>query len=182
VIRLSRYGATYDVPVEGDWVTIAVVAERGEVKVSGSKAGDESDASEEEDGTPRRGPQQGKDKGTGKSKDATKKGAEGKAKKRGPRKYINLKLTSLPPRSNDRASSTQGDALLQLLLFEADAVVRSEPDEEGEVKRSYRGGSGGAYEKWCNLGVGSVIALLNPRLLRPLRVSIHLFRGNCNHF
>ncbi len=32
MIRLSRDGATYEVPVEGDWVTIAVVVERGEIR------------------------------------------------------------------------------------------------------------------------------------------------------
>jgi minichromosome maintenance protein 10 len=37
VIRLSRDGATFDLPVDGDWLTIAVVAERGEVKISGTK-------------------------------------------------------------------------------------------------------------------------------------------------
>lgn len=161
VIRLSRDGATYDVPVEGDWVTMAVVAERGDIRVSGTKDNTryESD-DEEEDG----------EHGASKPKPADDK-AKWK-KKRGPRKYINLKLCALPPRTpRSRDGGTSGDAMLQLLLFESDAVVRSDPDEDGEVKLSYRGGSGGAYERWCNLGVGSVIAILNPRVLRPMRVS-----------
>lgn len=88
---------------------------------------------------------------------------KGKGKERVPKKYVNLKLVALPPRNNSNMVS--GDAYLQLLLFESDSIVH-----DGE-KNTYRGGSGGAYEKWCNLSVGSVIAILNPRVLRPLKVS-----------
>ncbi len=185
VIRLSRDGATYDVPVEGDWVVIAVIAERGEVRVSGMKEGVGSD--DDDEGVKPRKPVKPKPglRGNDKAKDANTNG-EGKGeddkerkekeqwkKRRGPRKYINLKLCALPPRSK-ATSGPSGDALLQLLLFESDAVVREEKEEDGEIKRTYRGGSGGAYERWCNLGVGSVIAILNPRVLRPLRVSLAL--------
>lgn len=151
VVRLSRDGASYDIPVDGDWVTIAVVAERSEIRISGTKteAGDD---------------------GVGEDGSASKKQNTGKWKQeappRVPRKYINLKLASLGPRSGGAIS---GDTILQLLLFEADTIVRV-PDGEGGEKKSYRGGSGGAYEKWCNLGVGTVIALLNPRVLRPYKV------------
>lgn len=143
IARLSRDGQTYDIPVEGDWVTIAVVAERSEVRVSGTR--DASDSEEEEDEN---------------KKKSSKK--ESKRRSRGPRKYINLKLVSLPPRT--KASSMSGDAYLQLLLFQSDAIVMKDD------KRVYRGGSGGAYEKWCNLAVGSVIAVVNARVLRPLKV------------
>jgi minichromosome maintenance protein 10 len=168
VIRLSRDGATYDLPVDGDWLTIAVVAERGEVKISGtkntSKNDDDSDDGEEpEEGGPVKDP---------KKPDFKKKGKP-EYKKRPPRKYINLKLCSLPPRSRS-GSSTSGDALLQLLLFESDSVATEVTEnEEGEkvTTKRYLGGSGGAYERWCNLTVGSVIAIMNPKVLRPLRVS-----------
>ncbi|EJT49372.1 hypothetical protein A1Q1_01574 [Trichosporon asahii var. asahii CBS 2479] len=163
IARLSRDGATYDIPVEGDWVTIAVVAERGDIRVSGTrnvKSDDEDDDDDGSDGDGRQ-PQHQKRK---------KQGKQGKEnKKRKPRKYINLKLVALPPRNKTLGSNTiSGDAHLQLLLFESDSIVNG-TDDEGNETRSYRGGSGGAYEKWCNLGVGSVIALLNPRVLRPLK-------------
>lgn len=157
VIRLSKDGATYDVPVEGDWITIAVVAERSEIKVSGSKE-EFSDDEDEDVATAKQG-----DKALSQEQQARKKWV----KRRGPRKYINLKLCALPPKNKSMGGEgVKGDALLQLLLFEADAQVHGL--EDGEKK--YRGGSGGAYEKWCNLAVGSVIAILNPRVLRPLRV------------
>jgi minichromosome maintenance protein 10 len=171
IIRLSRDGATYDIPVDGDWLTIAVVAERGDIRVSGSKElthdySDEEDQDQDEDlDTNKNG-----EKGIEKAKE--KELARWK-KRRGPRKYINLKLCALGPRTpgQGQKSTGGGDAMLQLLLFESDAVVRGEPDENGNEKRMYRGGSGGAYEKWCNLGVGSVVVIMNPRVLKPLRVS-----------
>lgn len=168
VARLSRDGATYDVPVDNDWVTIAVVAERSDIRVSGLR--DVVSDDEEDEPAPGDSTEQTKEK----SKLAAAKNKKNRKEKTGnrrqPRKYINLKLVALPPRSKSLgATGVSGDAFFQLLLFEADCVVR-ESDGEGGEKRSYRGGSGGAYEKWCNLGVGSVIAILNPRILRPLKV------------
>lgn len=184
VIRLSRDGATYDLPVEGDWLTIAVVAERGEVKISGTKQttskddDDDDDDDEDEENTTAK-MKASLASGNKKPGHHSKK-AEHQNRKRPPRKYINLKLCSLPPRSrSSSSSSSSGDALLQLLLFEADSVahdqVLNDDGEKVDIKR-YSGGSGGAYEKWCNLSVGSVIAILNPKVLRPLRVSSYRSR------
>ncbi|ORY24121.1 hypothetical protein BCR39DRAFT_547670 [Naematelia encephala] len=165
VIRLSKDGATYDVPVEGDWVTIAVVAERGDIRVSGSKESLTQSDNEDDDAD------NGKQQTDHKPKQGDKRTQEQRdkdswKKRRGPRKYINLKLCALPP----RGSKQGGEALLQLLLFQADAILSQEPENEGdEITKSYRGGSGGAYERWCNLNVGDVVAILNPRVLRPLR-------------
>ncbi|OCF40221.1 hypothetical protein I317_05978 [Kwoniella heveanensis CBS 569] len=186
VIRLSRDGATYDIPVDGDWITIAVVAQRGDVKVSGTKDGtvhsDSEDDEEEEvkehdskslaealkvgksiDGQGQPGQQlKWKPKNSKKSK--------GKERRRVPRKYINFTLCSLPPRTRTMGKTeVAGDALLHLLLFEADGIVSQETGDDGEVTRSYRGGSGGAYERWCNITEGSVIAILNPRVWRNIR-------------
>jgi minichromosome maintenance protein 10 len=180
VIRLSRDGATYDLPVEGDWLTIAVVAERGEVKISGTKntskndEDDDDDEDEDDGGKTTSRPSKPNKKMPGDTEDGKGGAGQPKYRKRPPRKYVNLKLCSLPPRSRGGGgSSASGDALLQLLLFEADSVAHGEDvNEDGEkvhVKR-YSGGSGGAYERWCNLTVGSVIAILNPKILRPLRV------------
>lgn len=195
MVRLSRDGATYDVPLEGDWVTIAVVAERGEVKVSGTRDVEENEDEDDDDDElgeeqadsgddgVMRNTQSGSASGSNglpkrkrdpweKRKDDEKNKKKPKGNRRGPRKYINLKLCSLPPR--DKPSSS-GDAMLQLLLFQADHVVRKEEvNDEGEKVEHvvYKGGSGGAYEKWCTLNVGSVVAILNPRVLRPLRVRL----------
>lgn len=172
VIRMSRDGATYDIPVEGEWVTIAVVAERGEVRVSGYKDASDSE-SDGEDGSKQVGPSKpdAEQVQAGKTGGAQKKGQV--PRKRRAKKYINLKLAALPPRSSTTAgATTAGDALLQLLLFEADHVVRMDNDDGGKGKIKYKGGSGGAYEKWCNLNPGDVIGLINPKVLRPLKVRL----------
>ncbi len=160
VIRLSKDGTTYEVPVEGDWLTIAVVAERSDVKVSGAKqevVSDLEDSDEDAAATgpsnPRKVPVNGKSAGArqGKGKDVKESnGLDEWKKKRGPRKYVNFRLCSLPPRS--KGNSATGDSLLQLLLFQADHVVKADdPETSGDeaaegktkkVKRSYRGGSG----------------------------------------
>ncbi|KAL7421013.1 hypothetical protein Q5752_003897 [Cryptotrichosporon argae] len=155
-VRLSRDGATYDVPVAGDWLTIAVVAERSDVRVSGTRDtgyGSDDEAPDKGAARPPTRPL------TAAEKDKRER-LKDKGNKRGPRKYVNLKLCALGPRTK---GSSGGDALLQLLLFEADAV--GEKDGGGKL---YKGGSGGAYETWCNIAVGSVVAVLNPRVLRPL--------------
>ena len=38
VVRLQANKQAYEVPVDGDWVTVAVVAERGDVRVTGGSA------------------------------------------------------------------------------------------------------------------------------------------------
>ncbi|WWC58986.1 uncharacterized protein I303_101532 [Kwoniella dejecticola CBS 10117] len=188
VIRLSKDGATYDIPVDGDWITIAVVAQRGEIKISGTKNaseysdddedGDEGMIDEEHDSKSlaealKVNPnpyEKGEYTQSKKPRQPWKKSKKDKDKlerKRIPRKYINYTLCAMPPRRAGRPD-VAGDALLHLLLFEADAVVREE-DADGKVNRSYHGGSGGAYEKWCNLTEGNVIAILNPRVWRNLR-------------
>ncbi|AFR95873.1 hypothetical protein CNAG_06588 [Cryptococcus neoformans var. grubii H99] len=200
VVRLSRDGTSYDVPADDEWVTIAVVAQRGPIKISGMKEkrvgsdrednndndnDDDNDDSEDEADYSDSDDQDGE--GSGDIKDLI--GEKGRSfekpkitkkkkvkessskddwkKHREPRKYINFTLCAMPHRSRN-ASAPSGDALLHLLLFEADHVVRIEHGN-GEVTKSYRGGSGGAYEKWCNLPEGSVIAILNPRIWRNLK-------------
>ena len=143
-------------------MTIAIVAERGEVRVSGKSEHAVSDNDDEDENTPVRQKQGDKARST------EERDKERWRKRRGPKKYVNLKLCSLPSRSSTLGSGSgaSGDALLQLLLFESESFVVG-----ADGKKSYRGGSGGAYERWANLGVGSVVALLNPRVLRPLKVS-----------
>ncbi|KAJ7042899.1 hypothetical protein C8F04DRAFT_56377 [Mycena alexandri] len=60
--------------------------------------------------------------------------------------------------------------LLSLLLFESDGWD-TVPQDEGRPKRVYRGGSRGAFEEMCDLKEGDVVALLNPRVLKPFQRS-----------
>jgi minichromosome maintenance protein 10 len=160
VIRLSRDSKSYDVPVEGDWVTIAVVAERSEVRTT---SGDPSFGSKQENDTEDVLMSDEEVKPLVDTYGNAKRGAKPAKKK----KFISMTLCSLPPRTKSSKGFTGGgDALLKLLLFEAETMTKA-PDGS----RQYKGGSGGAFEKWSTLTVGSIIAILNPRVLRPLKVS-----------
>lgn len=158
IIRLSRDAKSYDVPVEGDWVTIAVVAERSEVRTT---SGDPSFGSKQEDDQDDVLASEDDAKPTLDKHGNAKRGSKPARK----RKFLSITLCSLPPRSKRPAGiNTGGDALLKLLLFEAESMTKLT-----DGSKQYRGGSGGAFEKWSTLTVGSVIAILNPRVLRPMK-------------
>ncbi|KAJ6567841.1 hypothetical protein B0H10DRAFT_2110232 [Mycena sp. CBHHK59/15] len=153
-VRLLPDKQGYDVPVCGDWITIAAVAERGPYKYSRAPVGITRD---EDD-----------DKGhKGKSKEPPK--PSGK-------KYINMKLVDFGTRARSSSSATggkaviRGDALLSLLLFESDGFDLV-PQDEGKPVKVYRGGSRGAFEEMCMLKEGDVVALLNPHILKPFQRS-----------
>ncbi|KAG6879643.1 hypothetical protein C0992_000278 [Termitomyces sp. T32_za158] len=157
-IRLLPDKLGYDVPVPGDWTTIAVVAERGPLRYSkapvvvGPDEGDEAE-------------KKGKWKGKGSIN-------EGIAKPTG-KKYVNLKLIDFGSHSRSSSSATggkaiiRGDAFLSLLLFESDSFDLVSGDGNRQARKIYKGGSRGAFESMSKLKEGDVIALLNPRILKP---------------
>ncbi|KAK7056189.1 hypothetical protein VNI00_002741 [Paramarasmius palmivorus] len=160
-VRLLPDKQGYDVPVPGDWVTIAVVAERGPIKHTSTPVGinkNEEDNEEENAKSSKQG--KGSVKGTEKGSNAIK----GK-------KYINFKLIDFGSRSGGSSSGgksvIRGDAFLSLLLFEADSydVITREGSKRQE--KIYKGGSRGAFEAMTKLKEGDVVALLNPKVLKP---------------
>ncbi|CAE6453789.1 unnamed protein product [Rhizoctonia solani] len=161
-VRLSADRSAYDVPVEGDWVTIAVVAERGQVQVS--KRGN------------RGGPQGKKDDKSTSGQNANEDDDDSRPTPR-EKKYMRLLLVDFGHRASEgqptSKEQTKGDALLSMLLFEADSART----EEGQATKSngrgvtYKGGSGGAFETCAKLREGAVLAILNPRILKPFQRS-----------
>ncbi|KAG6844234.1 hypothetical protein H0H87_008647 [Tephrocybe sp. NHM501043] len=157
-VRLLPNKLGYDVPVPGDWITIAVVAERGPLKYTkapiaiGREEGDETEK---------------KCKGKGKANEETAKPAG--------KKFVNLKLIDFGSRSSSSATGgkavIRGDAFLSLLLFESDTFDLVAEDGESKPRRVYKGGSRGAFESMSKLKEGDVIALLNPRILKPHQVT-----------
>lgn len=144
----------------GDWVTVAVVAERGPIKFTRAPV-----AIEREDGDP-----EGKKPQKGKGKDNEPAKPSGK-------KYVNLKLIDFGARSGSSSatggvSTIRGDAFLTLLLFEADAFDLVPRDNGRKPEKVYRGGSRGAFEHLTNVKEGDVVALLNPKILKPFQVSL----------
>lgn len=161
-------------PVEGDWVTIAVIAERGPVRYSKAPVGvgkENSDGAPEDDvksltldapAKPTPPPYQ---RWKGKAKEEPTK-PSGK-------RYVNLKLIDFGCRSKSSATAEKavirGDAFLSLLLFECDSVEEI-TREDGKKEKLYKGGSRGAFERMAKLKEGAVVALLNPKILRPFQV------------
>jgi minichromosome maintenance protein 10 len=169
-IRLLPNQSGYDVPVDGDWVTIAVVAERGPVRATRSPV----DAAPGEDGRAADDAANRKDQKTGNSS-RTQDLQKHKAPRSHGKKYVNMKLIDFGARSRPSSAggaSIRGDAFLTLLLFEADSFDRV-TNENGTVKKVYTGGSKGAFEAMSKLKEGDVIALLNPKVLKPFQVSLH---------
>ncbi|KAG0702785.1 hypothetical protein DFH29DRAFT_483440 [Suillus ampliporus] len=82
-----------------------------------------------------------------------------------------MKLIDFGARSRSSSAggaSIRGDAFLTLLLFEADSFDRV-TDDDGKVRKVYTGGSKGAFEAMSKLKEGDVVALLNPRVLKPFQ-------------
>ncbi|PFH53007.1 hypothetical protein AMATHDRAFT_73817 [Amanita thiersii Skay4041] len=166
-VRLSSDRQTYDVPVAGDWVTIAVVAEMGDVKYTRPPVALEGD-----------GKKEAKQGGKGKEKADTVDEDNASGKASGSKRYINIKLVDFGARSKGGSetggtSMIRGDAYLSLLLFESDGFDWLEPCEnEGKkIKKQkvYRGGSKGAFESMHKIKQGDVVALLNPKILKPFQ-------------
>ena len=166
MIRLLPDKQGYEVPVDGEWVTIAVVAERGAINHTRAPIGLER----EDDGIVGR---------NGKSLPG--KSATGKATNNGftppkllGKKYVNLKLIDFGCRSDPGANSgkptIRGDAFLSLLLFESDSFDTLDTNDGALPKKVYKGGSKGAFEHMSKLREGSVIALLTPKILKPFQV------------
>ncbi|TFK91893.1 hypothetical protein K466DRAFT_628822 [Polyporus arcularius HHB13444] len=180
VVRLLPNKQGYDVPVCGDWLTIAVVAERGQMKYTRAPVGvSRDDAVQRDDDRIEElpaldGPPSAQ-AAPSRPFQKRQKPPQDDGSKRIGKKYVNMKLIDFGCRS--RGSSTdggkakiRGDAYLSLLLFESDAfdVVTK---EDGTKDKVYRGGSRGAFERMSKLREGAVVALLNPKILKPFQRS-----------
>ncbi|KAG1829327.1 hypothetical protein EV424DRAFT_1316891 [Suillus variegatus] len=168
-IRLLPNQSGYDVPVEGDWITIAVVAERGPIKTTRAPVdiapGDDGRATDDEGG-----PSNTDDRKAG-DNSRTQDPQKQKPSRTHGKKFVNMKLIDFGARSRPSSSGAvtiRGDAFLTLLLFEADSFDRVTSDD-GKVKKLYKGGSKGAFESMSKLKEGDVIALLNPKVLKPFQ-------------
>jgi len=166
-------GQAYDVPVVGDWVTIAVVAERSPVRISRAPVavgpGEARDA-DDPDPVPT-------SSGTRNPKSGNKN--PDPPPRVGGRKYVNMTLIDFgaggggsSSSSSSKKGTSRGDAVLSLLLFESDTYDTVSRGDGLLPEKIYKGGSRGAFEAMAKLREGSVIALLNPRVLKPLQVSV----------
>lgn len=153
-VRLLPDKQGYDVPVPGDWVTIAVVAERGPIKFTRAPV---TVGPDEDEGRKVKGKEKLPEKPSGK-------------------RFVNMKLVDFGARARSSSSATggkaviRGDAFLSLLLFESDGFDLMSNDDKRQEK-IYKGGSRGAFESMAKLKEGDVVALLNPKILKPFQRS-----------
>ncbi|KAI9508056.1 hypothetical protein F5148DRAFT_1199727 [Russula earlei] len=154
-------GQVYDVPVFGDWVTIAVVAERSPVRISRAAVsigpGEARDADDTDPTATSSVPLNTRKPKPGNIDPPPLAG----------RKYVNLTLIDFG--AGNKKSTSRGDAVLSLLLFESDTYDTVSRGDGFLPEKIYKGGSRGAFEAMAKLREGSVIALLNPRVLKPLQ-------------
>lgn len=178
VVRLQPNKQAYEVPVYGDWVTIAVVAERSEIRFTSGPSNIARGKRGEEDGIEKLDDEK-KNANTwkkGKGKDVSYDDEE--ESRKGGKKYVHIKLIDLGNCSRSSSSSTsraslRGDAQLSLMLFESDYYDKLISTENGKKseRKIWRGGSGGAFEEcYTKLREGAVVALLNSKVLKPYQV------------
>ncbi|CDO73927.1 hypothetical protein BN946_scf185016.g84 [Trametes cinnabarina] len=177
VVRLLPNKQGYDVPVCGDWLTIAVVAERGKMKYTRAPVGvtrDDKPVQEDEERMDELPPLDAPGQADPSSRPPPfRRKAKDEPPKPSGKKYVNMKLIDFGCRSQGSSADggkakIRGDAFLSLLLFESDTcdvVTR----EDGKKEKVYRGGSRGAFERMSKLREGAVVALLNPKILKPFQ-------------
>ena len=138
IATLSPSKEAYEIPVDRDWVTIAVIAHREDVRLSNPSSRNGEDTTQ--DGRPKNS------------------------------KYIKIRLVDFGTPTGD-SGATRGDAMLNMLLFEASSVHEiKEDNSKSRGKKVYNGGSGGAFEASAKYREGAVISVLNPMVLRPFKV------------
>ncbi|KAI7938857.1 hypothetical protein MJO28_014436 [Puccinia striiformis f. sp. tritici] len=93
--------------------------------------------------------------------DQAKQPKEEEVKKPQPKKFVTFKLIDM---SSNKISSS-GSGVIKMILFESDSQSSSSGGG-GEGEKSYRGGSGGAYEKYWKEQPGTLIGILNPKVLK----------------
>jgi len=143
---------SYDVPVDSDWVTVAVVAQRGPIQMSVARTTNDTLADE-----------------AAEAKKGKKKAApEANSKPTGSR-FVKLKLIDFGTRDAN-TGTVRGDAELNLLLFD-DKFNAEKQQRVGQVQFDSVTGKRlnvkGPFDELAKLREGTVIALLNPRILKP---------------
>ncbi|KAH9808700.1 hypothetical protein DFH28DRAFT_609295 [Melampsora americana] len=172
----SKGGTEWDIPLVGDWVLFAVIGEKGEVKITNPQnsqppASESKALDPKPKGTFAR-PSEGEDDEFSEClrrdediQQATKDAEFSSARVRQRRHYIHFKLLDM----SSKSISQSGSGMVNMILFEAEHVSQIESvDIEGNptMQKVYRGGSGGAYERFWKENPGTLIAILNPKVMK----------------
>jgi minichromosome maintenance protein 10 len=168
IVRPSKGGGNLDVPVVGDFVIIGVLAEKGETSFINANALKKDIKDEDSEKKKKwdhvKGAEEEKEDDEEEEPDETFRPQSKSQKKR---RFIRFSLVDL----STPTSSATGSGTLTLLLFESDSSDLVTEDG-GKKRGNYRGGSGGAYEKWWKESEGAVVAVLNPKVMKQASQSL----------
>ncbi|KNZ56736.1 uncharacterized protein VP01_2331g5 [Puccinia sorghi] len=180
--EVSRFqgGTEWKVPLVGDWVLFGVIGQKSDFKTTNPyiasqfnrviQQKDNADQPQRDDTSKLKNAGEEEEEGVKddlndqlqRDDQSHQKGQpnatleEPKAKQR---KFVTFKLIDM---SSNKISSS-GSGVINMILFEADCEV---PSGEEAIQKTYRGGSGGAYEKFWKEQPGTLIAILNPKVLK----------------
>lgn len=171
---LNLRDGDYDIPIEGDWLIMGVLAEKGPLmectKFGGSRVHSQDVAEEGKSENQWKSERVEDNKKTGGGKDKSvddddRLEDEEEAVTSEMVRYMTVKLVNFSADSD----SLSGDSTMLMTVFEADKNWR---DAEG--KQHFSGGSGGAFEMLQREQTGALLCLLNPK--------VRIARGDQRHF
>ncbi|KAI9621168.1 hypothetical protein H4Q26_013367 [Puccinia striiformis f. sp. tritici PST-130] len=136
-------GNDWNVPLIGDWVLFGVIGQKSDFKNTTPYIASQELARDDQAKQPKE-----------------------EVKKPKPKKFVTFKLIDM---SSNKISSS-GSGVIKMILFESDSQSSSSSSSSGggggDGEKSYRGGSGGAYEKYWKEQPGTLIGILNPKVLK----------------
>ncbi|WAR63141.1 hypothetical protein PtB15_18B223 [Puccinia triticina] len=183
-VELGRFqgGTEWKVPLVGDWVLFGVIGQKSDFKTTNPYIASQFNRM----GSTKPENEHQSEQGTSKAKGAAAEEDEeevvdelndelqrdDQCKKKGnqdtapeepakpkPKKFVTFKLIDL---SSSKISSS-GSGVINMILFEADTEI---PNGQEPNMKTYRGGSGGAYEKFWKEQPGTLIGIMNPKVLK----------------
>lgn len=170
----SKGGTEWDIPLVGDWVLFAVIGEKGDFKLTNPSNQSFDPKSSLKSDQPKNPSESAgnhddlteslrQDDEAQQSIHATEFSQQARPRKR--KHFVNLKLIDM----SSKTISRSGSGFLNMLLFEAEEEILTKTVNGDGVpvsKKTYRGGSGGAYEKFWKEQPGTLMAILNPKVLK----------------
>ncbi|EGG03896.1 uncharacterized protein MELLADRAFT_89687 [Melampsora larici-populina 98AG31] len=191
----SKGGTEWDIPLIGDWVLFAVIGEKGDLKLTNPQNSQLPPSESKSLGSKQKGKAarvpEGEDDELSEClrrdedvQQATNDAEFSSGRIRQRRHYINFKLIDM----SSKSISQSGSGMINMILFEAEDVSSTDTiDINGNptIHKVYRGGSGGAYEKFWKEQPGTLIAILNPKVINQDHMKkihsivIPMYLGNC---
>ncbi|MBW0465039.1 hypothetical protein O181_004754 [Austropuccinia psidii MF-1] len=175
IIRELRNGTStkesyWNIPFIGDWVLIGVVGQRSDFKTTNPSDSTIPNSSKS-DGNDKfkhviKNKEISDDENLNAKVEPVKSDDENKQTSFWPpqkkRQYVTFKLVDL----SSNIISKSGCAVVNMILFQSDETTSYKYFDDDLPSRVYRGGSGGAYEKFWKEGPGTVFAIISPKVLK----------------